>query len=96
MATLLLKTAVASASAAGALAAVGDQPSFLFILGDDIGWADFSYNNGTVASPNIMAWTKQQGTITLQDFHTGGTVCSPTRATVLTGRNHFRDCVDDV
>ena len=23
-------------------------------------------------------------------------VCSPTRATVLTGRNHFRDCVDYV
>ena len=31
---------------AGAVAKVGDQPSFLFILGDDIGWADFSYNNG--------------------------------------------------
>lgn len=28
--------------------------------------------------------------------HSGGTVCSPTRATVLTGRNHFRDCVDYV
>jgi arylsulfatase A-like enzyme len=23
-------------------------------------------------------------------------VCSPTRATILTGRNHFRDCVDYV
>lgn len=32
----------------------------------------------------------------MQDFHTGGTVCSPTRATVLTGRNHFRDCVEYV
>ena len=32
----------------------------------------------------------------LQDFHSGGTVCSPTRATILTGRNHFRDCVDFV
>ena len=32
----------------------------------------------------------------MQDFHSGGTVCSPTRATVLTGRNHFRDCVDYV
>ena len=32
----------------------------------------------------------------MQDFHTGGTVCSPTRATVLTGRNHFRDCVNYV
>ena len=32
----------------------------------------------------------------MQDFHSGGTVCSPTRATVLTGRNHFRDCVNYV
>ena len=61
-----------------------------------IGWADFRYNNGTAASPRISEWVKQDGTITLQDFHTGGTVCSPTRATVLTGRNHFRDCVDYV
>ena len=32
----------------------------------------------------------------MQDLHSGGTVCSPTRATILTGRNHFRDCVDYV
>eukprot|EP00750_Incisomonas_marina_P002570 INCI1244.2.p1 GENE.INCI1244.2~~INCI1244.2.p1 ORF type:complete len:657 (-),score=87.74 INCI1244.2:42-2012(-) len=83
-------------AAAAAVSSVGEQPSFLFILGDDIGWADFSYNNGTAASPRIREWTQQDGTIVMQDFHTGGTVCSPTRATVLTGRNHFRDCVDYV
>lgn len=32
----------------------------------------------------------------MQDFHSGGTVCSPTRASVLTGRNHFRDCMNYV
>ena len=62
-------------------------------MGDDIGWADFSYNNGTAASPRIKEWIEEKGTVLFQDFHTGGTVCSPTRATVLTGRNHFRDCV---
>uniref|UniRef100_A0A6U3RMU3 Sulfatase N-terminal domain-containing protein n=1 Tax=Ditylum brightwellii TaxID=49249 RepID=A0A6U3RMU3_9STRA len=72
-------------------------PSFLFMLADDIGWADFSYNNGTAQTPNIDKWaTKTAGSIVFQDFHSGGTVCSPTRATVLTGRNHFRDCVDFV
>lgn len=87
----------AAAVAALAAAATADRPpSFLFILGDDIGWADFSYNNGTARSPNIKAWTEADGTITMQDFHSGGTVCSPTRATVLTGRNHFRDCVQYV
>ena len=61
-----------------------------------IGWGDFHYNNGTALTPNIDAWVKRDGTVLMQDFHSGGTVCSPTRATVLTGRNHFRDCVDYV
>ena len=38
-----------------AAAKVGDQPSFLFILGDDIGWADFSYNNGTDLPPFLLS-----------------------------------------
>ena len=71
-------------------------PSFLFMLVDDVGWADLSYNNGTARTPNIDRWARAQGSVILQDFHSGGTVCSPTRATVLTGRNHFRDCVDFV
>jgi len=71
-------------------------PSFLFLLADDVGWGDFSYNNGTALTPNIDAWATRYGSVLLQDFHSGGTVCSPTRATVLTGRHHFRDCVDFV
>ena len=72
------------------------SPSFLFMLADDIGWADFGYNNGTARTPRIDAWARAKGSVLMQDFHSGGTVCSPTRATVLTGRNHFRDCVDYV
>eukprot|EP00928_Gymnodinium_smaydae_P039784 TRINITY_DN27104_c0_g1_i1.p1 TRINITY_DN27104_c0_g1~~TRINITY_DN27104_c0_g1_i1.p1 ORF type:complete len:615 (-),score=33.83 TRINITY_DN27104_c0_g1_i1:147-1991(-) len=80
----------------GAAGAEHGVPSFLFLLGDDIGWADFGYNNGTARTPNIDAWTKRDGSIVMQDGHSGGTVCSPTRATILTGRNHFRDCVSYV
>lgn len=47
-------------------------------------------------TPNFDAWAKADGSITLSDFHSGGTVCSPTRASVLTGRVAFRDCVDGV
>jgi len=71
-------------------------PSFLFMLGDDIGWSDFRYNNGTAVTPRITNWISRKGSVLFQDFHTGGTVCSPTRATILTGRNHFRDCVNYV
>jgi arylsulfatase A-like enzyme len=70
-------------------------PSFLFLLADDIGWGDFSYNNGTAITPNIDSWASREGSVLLQDFHSA-TVCSPTRATILTGRHNFRDCVESV
>ena len=44
-------------------AASAPPPNFLFILGDDIGWADFSYNNGTARTPHIKAWTESPGTV---------------------------------
>eukprot|EP00052_Salpingoeca_macrocollata_P018935 m.156168 g.156168 ORF g.156168 m.156168 type:complete len:516 (+) comp20824_c0_seq6:29-1576(+) len=70
-----------------------DQPSFLFILADDIGWGDFGYNTGIANTPNLDKLAASDGAIRLNDFHSGGTVCSPTRASVLTGRTPFRDCV---
>ena len=48
---------------------------------------------GTALTPHVDAWAKQPGSIIMQDFHSGGTHCSPTRASVLTGRTPFRDCV---
>ena len=44
-----LAAAAAAMAAAAAKAPAGDAPlpSFLFILADDIGWADFGYNGGT-------------------------------------------------
>ena len=67
---LLLPLLLASLSQA----APGDKPSFLFILGDDIGWADFGYNGGTAHTPNLNALAKANGSILLNDFHSGGTV----------------------
>jgi arylsulfatase A-like enzyme len=73
---------------------VSELPSFLFILADDIGWSDFGFSNGSTAkTPQIDSWAKQPGSIVFHDFHSGGTHCTPTRASVLTGRTPFRDCV---
>ena len=52
--------AAASGGPGGGLRAAG-TPSFLFILGDDIGWADFRYNNGTSYTPNVDAWVARDG-----------------------------------
>jgi len=93
---MVIAKAIAVSFLQSLVAADNGAPSFLFLLGDDIGWADFGYNNGTALTPNVDAWTQRAGTVVMQDGHSGGTVCSPTRATVLTGRNHFRDCADYV
>ena len=91
MMTSALAAAAAVATKFSALPALASNhtapasPSFLFMLADDIGWADFGYNNGTARTPRIDAWARAKGSVLLQDFHSGGTVCSPTRATVLTG-----------
>mmetsp|Transcript_23335 Transcript_23335/g.55324 ORF Transcript_23335/g.55324 Transcript_23335/m.55324 type:complete len:673 (+) Transcript_23335:583-2601(+) len=75
---------------------IGKSPNFLFLLVDDIGYGDFSYMGGIAKTPNIDLFSQSAGSVRFMDFHSSGTVCSPTRATVLTGRNHFRDCVDFV
>ena len=91
-----LASVVLLAAAAAAAAAPLSTPSFLILMGDDIGWSDFSYMNGTAHSPRLREWLRAPGTLQMMDFHSGGTVCSPTRASILTGRNHFRDCVNYV
>jgi len=71
-------------------------PSFLFLLVDDVGWADVGYNGGIAKTPILDTWASEPSSLKLLDMHSGGTVCSPSRATVLTGRSHQRDCVDYV
>ena len=42
-------------------AAAARPPSFVVLLGDDIGWADFSYNGGTAKTEKIDAWAASPG-----------------------------------
>lgn len=45
-------------------AAAARPPSFVVLLGDDIGWADFSYNGGTAKTEKIDAWAASPGSTT--------------------------------
>jgi len=69
------------------------KPNFVFILADDMGWGDMGYNNGTASTPNLDAMSTSRNTVVFERFYSGGPVCSPTRSTVLTGRNHNRECI---
>ncbi|XP_065836126.1 N-acetylgalactosamine-6-sulfatase-like [Oscarella lobularis] len=70
-----------------------DMPNFIFVMADDYGWGDVGYNNGTADTPSLDAMAKGDNTMLMQRYYSGGPVCSPTRGTVLTGRNHNRYCV---
>lgn len=72
----------------------GEQPNIVFILVDDLGWADTGcYGSTYHRTPNIDALAKRGMRFT--DAYAACAVCSPTRAAVLTGRYPARIGVTD-
>ena len=66
-----------------AIAASADQPNFVFIIADDLGWADVDFHGGNTPTPNLNR-LRTEGIELTQ--HYVAPVCSPTRAGFLTGR----------
>ncbi len=64
-----------------------DAPNVLIVLIDDAGFGGPDTFGGGIRTPNLTR-VQQQG-ITYNRFHVTA-VCSPTRAALLTGRNHHR------
>ena len=65
------------------------RPNILLIMCDDLGWGDTGFNgNTTVKTPHLDALASKG--ITLTRFYSHGSVCSPTRASCITGRNPMR------
>ncbi len=62
------------------------RPNVLFILVDDLGWSDVGYNGRTwvYETPHIDQLARQG--MVLTDFYSAGPVCSPTRASIMTGK----------
>lgn len=65
----------------------------MFLLADDLGWGDLNYNGGQADTPHLNAMASGENSVQFTRFYSGAPVCSPTRGTVLTGRNHNRYCV---
>ena len=64
-----------------------DAPNVLVVLIDDAGFGGPDTFGGGIRTPNLTR-VQQQG-LTYNRFHVTA-VCSPTRAALLTGRNHHR------
>ena len=69
------------------LSAAAPRPNIVFILADDLGWADVSYHGGEIKTPNIDKLAASG--VRLEQFYVQP-VCSPTRAALLTGRYPMR------
>lgn len=63
------------------------RPHILFLLADDLGWADVSFHGGEIKTPNIDKIAVAGAR--LEQFYVQP-VCSPTRAALLTGRYPMR------
>ena len=64
-----------------------DAPNVLIILLDDVGFGQASTFGGEVNTPTLSKLADQG--VSYNAFHTTA-ICSPTRAALLTGRNHQR------
>jgi len=61
------------------------HPNFVFILADDLGWADLGcYGSDLHETPNIDKLARQGMRFT--DAYAAAPVCSPTRASIMTGK----------
>ncbi|MEU9221749.1 sulfatase-like hydrolase/transferase [Streptomyces sp. NPDC048376] len=63
----------------------GKRPNFLFILGDDLGWADLSsYGAPHIRTPHLDRLAAQG--VRFTQAYAGSATCSPTRFSLYTGR----------
>lgn len=77
--SLLLSSAVLAAP----------QPNVIFLMADDMGWGQTGYRgHPRLKTPNLDAMAANG--LRFDRFYAGNPVCSPTRATVLTGRTNDR------
>jgi arylsulfatase A-like enzyme len=68
-------------------------PNIVYLLADDLGYGDVEYNGGQAVTPHLNAMANGPHSIHFSRFYSGGPTCSPTRGTLLTGRNHNRYCI---
>jgi len=70
----------------------GARPNIVFILSDDMGWAEPGFNGGDgELTPNLDRLASEG--VRMSQFYTHS-VCAPTRGAFLTGRYAFRNWMD--
>ena len=69
-------------------------PNMVFLMTDDQGWGDVGYNgHPKIKTPHLDDMAKAG--MRFDRFYAGGSVCSPTRASCMTGRCNWRVSIND-
>lgn len=71
------------------LCQAADKPNIILMMADDLGYGDTGFNGNAIIKTPQLDRMAQAG-VKLTHFYAGGPVCSPTRATCLTGRHYYR------
>ena len=86
---LVLSVATLFHSAGTPANAAERPPNIIVIMVDDMGYGGLScYDNPYYRTPEIDRLASEG--LLLTDYHSNGSVCSPTRAALMTGRYQFR------
>ena len=64
-------------------------PNIILLMADDLGWGDTGYNGNRVIMTPHLDRMSEEG-IKFNRFYSAAPVCSPTRASCLTGRHPYR------
>lgn len=71
------------------LVLMAERPNIVLVMTDDQGWGQAGYmNHPLLKTPHLDAMAANG--LRFEQFYAGAPVCSPTRASVLTGRNNDR------
>ena len=65
------------------------RPNIILIMSDDLGWYDVGFNGNTEIKTPYLDSLAANG-IVFDRFYSASAVCSPTRASLITGRNPLR------
>jgi arylsulfatase A-like enzyme len=75
--------------AAHTMSMAAERPNIVLIMADDLGWGDTGYNGNKIIKTPHLDKMAAEG-LQMNRFYSASAVCSPTRASVLTGRNPNR------
>lgn len=89
MRTIHLPALVLAACFLTSVVEAAERPNVILVMADDQGWGQTGYyKHPILKTPNLDAMAANG--LRFDRFYAAGPVCSPTRASVLTGRTHNR------